>query len=242
MPDRPQQRAKWRTVAAGSVWSAVAAGSAAAAVTALLLFPSGDPGPPAGFGQVPDGGRGTGTAASASARAATPPGQKPVPSTGPTGQNSTTRAQGAPPVRVVISRADLSAAVVPVGVRDDGRAEVPTDPAQAGWYRFGPAPGDAHGSAVLIGHVDSRTGELGELAALYDIRAGDRVDVQRGDDTTIAYEIVARRIVKKDRMPADVFRRDGEPVLTLITCAPPYDPDRGGYQSNLIVTAVRSAS
>ncbi|WP_374940120.1 class F sortase [Streptomyces finlayi] len=127
-------------------------------------------------------------------------------------------------------------------MRDDGRAEVPADPAQAGWYRFGPAPGDAHGSAVLVGHVDSRTGELGELAALYDVRAGDRVDVQRGDDTTIAYEIVARRIVKKNRMPADVFRREGEPVLTLITCAPPYDPDRGGYQSNLIVTAVRSVS
>ncbi|MFE7758141.1 class F sortase [Streptomyces sp. NPDC057418] len=75
-------------------------------------------------------------------------------------------------------------------------------------------------TAVLVGHVDSRAGGLGELAALYDVRADDRVDVQRGDDTTIAYEIVARRIVKKDRMPADVFRREGEPVLALITCAP----------------------
>lgn len=176
------------------------------------------------------------------ARAATPPGQKPVPSTGATHRNSTTKAQGALPVRVVILRAGLSAPVVPVGVRDDGGAEVPADPAQAGWYRFGPAPGDAHGSAVLVGHVDSHTGELGELAALYDVRAGDRVDVQRGDGTTLTYEIVARRIVKKDRMPADTFRREGEPVLTLITCAPPYDADRGGYQSNLIVTAVRSAS
>ncbi|WP_259294319.1 class F sortase [Streptomyces resistomycificus] len=127
-------------------------------------------------------------------------------------------------------------------MRDDGRTDVPADPAQAGWYRFGPAPGDAAGSAVLVGHVDSRTGELGELAALYDVRAGDRVGVRRGDGTTIAYEVVARRTVTKDRLPADVFRREGDPVLTLITCAPPYDPGRGGYQSNLIVTAVRSAS
>ncbi|MGW9200584.1 class F sortase, partial [[Kitasatospora] papulosa] len=226
----------------GWACSVVAVASAVTAVTAFLFFPSVALAPPAVCGKVPKTGRGTGTVATLSARAATPPGQKPVPSTGATHRNSTTKAQGALPVRVVILRAGLSAPVVPVGVRDDGGAEVPADPAQAGWYRFGPAPGDAHGSAVLVGHVDSHTGELGELAALYDVRAGDRVDVQRGDGTTLTYEIVARRIVKKDRMPADTFRREGEPVLTLITCAPPYDADRGGYQSNLIVTAVRSAS
>lgn len=35
----------------------------------------------------------------------------------------------------------------------------------------------AHGSAVLVGHVDGDTGALGEFAALYEVRPGDRVEV-----------------------------------------------------------------
>ncbi|MDT3726864.1 hypothetical protein ROS62_19085 [Streptomyces sp. DSM 41972] len=31
--------------------------------------------------------------------------------------------------------------------------------------------------------------------------------------------------------------RSGPPVLTLITCAPPFEPERGGYTANLVVTA-----
>ncbi|UYM22942.1 class F sortase [Streptomyces albus] len=48
----------------------------------------------------------------------------------------------------------------------------------------------------------------------------------------------AREVVDRDHLPEEVFRRHGRPVLTLITCAPPYDPERGGYQRNLVVYAV----
>jgi sortase (surface protein transpeptidase) len=50
--------------------------------------------------------------------------------------------------------------------------------------------------------------------------------------------VTAREVVDKDRLPGEVFRRDGRPVLTLVTCAPPYDRERGGYQRNLLVYAV----
>ena len=35
-----------------------------------------------------------------------------------------------------------------------------------------------------------------------------------------------------------VFSPRGAPRLVLITCAGPYDPARGGYRDNLVVTAV----
>ncbi|MCH0539858.1 class F sortase [Streptomyces sp. MUM 203J] len=135
-----------------------------------------------------------------------------------------------------MERLGLDAAVVPVGVREDGTAEVPEDPAQAGWYRFGPVPGDPSGSAVLMGHVDSRSGELGEFAALFGARPGDTVVVERADAPPLSYRITARVTVDKDRLPGSVFARTGDPVLTLVTCAPPYDAV-GGYQRNLVVTA-----
>ncbi len=123
------------------------------------------------------------------------------------------------------------------------RPKFPSDARRVGWYRFGPAPGSSKGSAVIVGHVDSRTQGLGVLAKLDDVRADDRVDVRGSDGSSAEYRIVSRRTVPKDELAdSGVFRRDGEPVLTLITCTGPFLKDRGGYQDNLVITAVPEAS
>jgi LPXTG-site transpeptidase (sortase) family protein len=138
---------------------------------------------------------------------------------------------------VQVPSVGIDAAVRPVGVDEHGALSIPGDPTVTGWYRFGPAPGSAHGSAVLVGHVDGDTGALGEFAALYEVRPGDRVEVQRVGAEPTTYRVVSRSTVPKDELPSSVFRRAGSPVLTLITCAPPFRPALGGYQANLIVTA-----
>ncbi|MFE4053138.1 class F sortase [Streptomyces sp. YIM B13518] len=131
----------------------------------------------------------------------------------------------------------LAARVEGVGVTRQGALAVPEDPSVAGWYRYGPAPGSPRGSAVLVGHVDGDTGELGEFAALRDVERGDRVEVRRAKAGPAVYRVVSRATVPKDELPPSVFRRRGSPALTLITCAPPFDPGRGGYLANLVVTA-----
>ncbi|MEU6912783.1 class F sortase [Streptomyces olindensis] len=141
------------------------------------------------------------------------------------------------PRRVLVADAGLDARVEPVGVTDRGDMTVPGDPSVAGWYRHGSAPGDDRGSAVLVGHVDTDTGEVGEFAALYDVRRGQRVEVRRAGAEPVHYRVVSRVTVPKDELPPSVFRRTGAPVLTLITCAPPFLPERGGHRSNLVVTA-----
>lgn len=142
-----------------------------------------------------------------------------------------------------IPRLRVKAPIDPVGVASDGEAEVPEDARRVGWYRFGPAPGSSKGSAVIVGHVDSRTQGLGVLAKLDDVRADDRVDVRGSDGSSTEYRIVSRRTVPKDELAdSGVFRRDGKPVLTLITCTGPFLKDRGGYQDNLVITAVPEAS
>ncbi|NSL42855.1 class F sortase [Streptomyces sp. 8P21H-1] len=139
-------------------------------------------------------------------------------------------------------RLGLRAPVDPVGVADDGQVEVPGDPRRVGWYRFSPAPGGPGGSSVVVGHVDSDGGEPGVLAALDDVRQGDRVLVRRTDGSGVEYRVAARRsVAKQDLAKSQAFRRDGPGVLTLITCAGPYLPDRGGYRRNLVVTAVEAS-
>ncbi|SDC96841.1 class F sortase [Streptomyces prasinopilosus] len=142
------------------------------------------------------------------------------------------------PTALRVPRVSLDARLQDVGVKDDGTVEIPDGAGQAGWYRYGPAPGAPAGSAVLIGHVDDRTGDLGAFAKLYGIRKGDDVTVAREGAPPVRYEVTAREVVDKDGLPDEVFRRHGRPVLTLITCAPPYDRERGGYQRNLLVYAV----
>ncbi|MGW3376342.1 class F sortase [Streptomyces hydrogenans] len=170
--------------------------------------------------------------------AAPPQGHSPAPlSRAPAGAGEPS-GRPAPPRSVEIPRVDLNAPVVPVGVDRHGGAQVPADPGRAGWYRFGPAPGARAGSAVLMGHVDSRSGDLGEFAALAGVRAGDAVLVRRDGAPPVSYRVASRATVDKSELPASAFVRSGPPVLTLITCAPPYDPDGGGYLRNLVVTAV----
>ncbi|WP_279637868.1 class F sortase [Streptomyces albidochromogenes] len=131
----------------------------------------------------------------------------------------------------------LDAPVRPVGVTGQGAMAVAADPAVAGWYRFGPAPGGPAGSAVLVGHVDSDTGALGEFAAHYDVRPGARVEVRRAGAEPAVHRVVSRATVAKDDLPSSTFRRTGPPALTLITCAPPFVPEEGGYLADPVVTA-----
>jgi hypothetical protein len=158
--------------------------------------------------------------------------------TPPTTTSASPASSAAVPTRLGIERVGLGAAVEPRGIAPDGSADIPEDPEKVGWYRFGPAPGDPAGSAVMVGHVDSRTGDLGAFAALFDVRAGDEVTVRRAAAPPVTYRVVARARVDKDRLPASAFARTGRPVLTMITCAPPFDAERGGYQRNLVVTAI----
>lgn len=208
---------------------------AAAAVAAVLGFPPEPSGSPAGATAGRDFGK------------TTPPDphnpaevndDTPVKGNDPANPHSPPSAAPAPPPeRVLVPGLGLDARVGPVGVTDEGDMAVPEDPSQAGWYRYGPAPGSDRGSAVLVGHVDDHTGAIGEFAALRDVRPGDRVEVRRATAEPVRHRVVARRTVPKDELPASVFRRSGAPVLTLVTCAPPFDPGRGGYLSDLVVTA-----
>jgi LPXTG-site transpeptidase (sortase) family protein len=73
---------------------------------------------------------------------------------------------------------------------------------------------------------------------LATIEVGDTVRVTQAGGEVLAYRVVARESIRKQRLPADeLFARDGSPRLTLITCSGPYVAQQGGYQDNLVVTA-----
>ncbi len=144
-----------------------------------------------------------------------------------------------PPVRVTVAGAGIDVPVRPVGVAADGQVEVPADARFVGWYRFGPPPGSATGSVVLVGHRDSTTQGAGALFPLDRARPGSLVTVSLADGTALTYRVTELRRYDKQGLPlGTLFDRAGTPRLTLVTCGGPYDPQRGGYLENLVATAV----
>ncbi len=142
-----------------------------------------------------------------------------------------------PPVRLAAPALGVDAPVDQVGVDADGQMAIPEDVDRIGWYRFGPAPGEA-GSAVVAGHVDDAEQGLGVLARLSTADVGDELQVTDTAGTTTRWRVVSRELISKQVLPLDeLFRRDGPPRLTLITCGGPFLPEYRSYRDNVVVVA-----
>lgn len=142
------------------------------------------------------------------------------------------------PSRVVIPALDVTAAVVPVGVRPDGSMDIPENVRQVGWYRFGPQPGDKVGATVLAGHVDSAKQGRGALFRMQELDVGDTIEVRAAGGSTVKYRVMAKETIVKKRLPTErLFARDGPPRLVLITCGGPFLPQLSSYRDNLVVVA-----
>jgi hypothetical protein len=148
------------------------------------------------------------------------------------------RARRSAPRAVAIPAIGLRAPLRPVGVDGARALELPENARTAGWYRFGPVPGEP-GTAVVAAHVD----RAGAPAAFFDLRRvgpGDRVVVSFRGGREV-FEVVARKRYGKGDLPDRLFARDGRPALALVTCAGEFDERTRSYADNLVVWALPRA-
>ena len=132
----------------------------------------------------------------------------------------------------------IDAPVDPVGVEPQGEMTLPADVDRVGWYRFGPVPGAAEGTAVVAGHVDDAEQGLGALAPLRTAEPGDEVLVEAADGAVTRWTVGSRERIEKPGVPlGDLFARTGSPQLVLITCGGPFDAELRSYRDNVVVVA-----
>lgn len=144
----------------------------------------------------------------------------------------------APPRELSIPSVGVTMPIVATGVLDDGQMELPEDPAQIGWYQFGPGPGERRGSVVLAGHVDSTRYGVGPLARLASIQEGARITVTDAEGSPVRYRVTGVERIRKAALPTDrLFDPDSAPRLVVITCGGRYLPEAGGYEDNIVVIA-----
>lgn len=145
------------------------------------------------------------------------------------------------PVHVRIPEISVRSDVIPVGVDEDNNVVVPEDIQDIGWYQYASDVMDPRGSIVLVGHRDGVESGRGAFYALGDLVTGDRVTVRTADGTRHDYTVREARSISKGRFAEwapSIFGTTGPRRLTLITCGGDYVRSAGGYQENVVVTAV----
>lgn len=143
------------------------------------------------------------------------------------------------PIGVRIPDLSIDAPVDAVGLDPDGAMEIPADVRRAGWFQPGAGPADTEGSAVLSAHVDDVSGGAGAFYRLKDIAPDTSIIVDFEDGSSATFTTTAlTRHPRNDLPVAELFRRDGPPTLTLITCGGRFDPVARSYEENVVVRAV----
>jgi hypothetical protein len=152
----------------------------------------------------------------------------------PVGSGGRLLAASSPPTRIKIARIRLDA---PVSALEAGSGLAgPADPARAGWFTQGPAPGDP-GPAVLVGHLDSNRGPA-VFWRLDQLRAGDEVFVSRADGSSVRFSVRKLARYSRSSFPdPDVFGTRTGPELRLITCSGRFNFLTRQYSDNLVVYA-----
>jgi sortase (surface protein transpeptidase) len=146
------------------------------------------------------------------------------------------------PTRVRIPAIGVNAAMMPLEASATGELAVPPpDKADmAGWHDGGVTPGQL-GTAVVLGHVDSRDGP----AVFYDLgrlRKGATIEVARKDGRTAVFTVYGIDMYDRTSFPSkQVYTDAHRPELRVITCGGTFTPGTG-YSSNVVVFARLTAS
>ncbi len=138
------------------------------------------------------------------------------------------------PVSLSIPSLAINAPVESVGKDADGSMDVPKDDMNVGWYRYGPRPGQP-GSAVIAGHLDSKTGPA-IFYSLSSLKPGDEVQVVVEGGRILTFTVEKKETYPDSSFPiAAVFGPSREARLNLITCQGVFDHASQNYSDRLVV-------
>lgn len=141
------------------------------------------------------------------------------------------------PMRVIIPKLGVDAQIEHVGLDKDKRMDVPKEDMNAAWYNKGPKPGEL-GSAVLAGHLDTKTGGPAVFYRLSELQTGDEIQVQDRSGLIQTFEVAEVRSYKDETFPVSlVFSQNDTKRLNLITCAGTFDSGAQNYSDRTVVFA-----
>ncbi|WP_438490608.1 class F sortase [Streptomyces sp. S186] len=144
----------------------------------------------------------------------------------------------AEPLRVAVPSLHIDAPLTRLGLAADGSLAPPPagDRDLAGWYAEGTPPG-ATGTALIAGHVDTRTGPA-VFYRLGALKKGHTVRIPRADGRTAVFTVDAVEVYDGRHFPDEkVYGEARRPELRLITCGGGFSRAQQEYLGNVVVFA-----
>lgn len=126
------------------------------------------------------------------------------------------------PAYIIIPSIGVNAAIVSVGLTDEGAVDSPKDPAWAGWFEKGPLPGE-RGSTIIDGHRGWRNKTPAIFDRLHEIQLDDYVIIIDEEGNTLTYRVYALKTYDPNESPDEVFAPSTTSLLNLITCNGEWD-------------------
>ncbi len=147
---------------------------------------------------------------------------------------TSTAAQIDTPLFLTISKIDLHVPIQEVGLTASSNMGIPTNYTDAGWFRFGPRPGQI-GNATMDGHVVTRYFGAGVFSNLHALVPGDKVNIETRR-TILTFRVVKVAIYDMDNAPLDeIFGPTSKRMLNFITCDGVWVNKRRMYSQRLVV-------
>lgn len=132
-----------------------------------------------------------------------------------------------------------NAIVIPLGVKATGELDTPYNIFQAGWYNASGTPGSGR-PIILDGH-NGGPNVVGIFKYLPNMKAGDKITIERGDGTLLTYTVRENNIVplseSNDYMKKIFKNIDGKETLTIITCTGEWSQAQYTYLSRQFLRA-----
>ncbi len=144
------------------------------------------------------------------------------------------KATHARPVRLVIPKIGLDAAIEYVGLTGDHAMAAPSGPDTVGWYKLGPRPGN-RGSAVIDGHSGYADGKAAAFDDLPELGKGDTLYIEDASGRLASFIVRKTQLYARDANAAEVFAPTSSRRLNLITCTGSFDVAAGTHSQRLVV-------
>lgn len=132
------------------------------------------------------------------------------------------------------------ARIISLGTKGTGELATPSSIFDVGWYNASGAPGSGR-VMILDGHNGGPT-KIGVFKHLPDLRAGDKIEIERGDGTMFTYTVkdnVTVPLSESNEYMKTAFKspEPGKESLTIITCTGEWSLSKRTYLSRQFLRA-----
>lgn len=139
-----------------------------------------------------------------------------------------------------IEKLGVHARVKRVGVSADNVLKAPANIFDVGWYDGSAKPGE-NGTVVLDGHVSGPT-KHGVFYNAGSLKAGDKVQLERGDGKVLSYTVTAVETHDYDKVDMSKVLTSsvpGKPALNFMTCAGRFNVRTNSFEQRIVVFTVQ---